>query len=775
MKGQRVVFIGDSTTRQLYWMSANRLDHYKQEVATLDFYVSDTKQRDLAMEAEGVNLEFIWDPWLNSSRLHDELARFRPFPDRDAQDKLGTADRDSAALLVLGAPGLWAARHGGVDFLEIFGHNIDRIRPYLSTSLGATMGARSPKENPSFSSPPNQILLIPVPEPLYEQLSTGRMDTITPERIDALNSYLGEFSEAEQSHVLWVFNKMIRGKHEAYGEDGLHIKKGIGATEVSLFLNVRCNAGLRKDMEQSHPTCCIPHRVPNALQVLFLILGVIASPAVLFSPRQREGITTATLNPMSIRVLGRLLAAAAFCYLADRSHVFIKVERTWSSAFLWLFFGFLVLSLGSMRTRKTPKPTQPRFLPREQTDEWKGWMQVFALLYDYYNGGQSLVLYKLMRLGGAIYIFLSVYGHTTYFLESNDLSLRRFGSVLIRLNLLDCLLSFVLFNSWTSYWFIPVVTFWFCVVYATLSVCRGMNGNLGGIMSKAAIAMVAANILIAIPGFLDLLCKPIQIIFRTAWDMDELRSHLAGDSLTPFFAIIAAATASRITTLRLGGSAPNTGKGHQFADELDDTFRQILSTERDPTKEALWPVIGFGSVAITILFTSILLPSTVFHDQDTYGTFHPFLSWVPVLALVYLRNSYPALKSRVLALPAFLGAGSLETYMLHHHILLANGSFSLLRMWPAGQHVGPVGKVLEILQPLMLTVVLIWASERCREATQAAAGIIAGTDHDVENCSLDKSMQTRSRLKGSRIWGDLRGRFACLCAVLWIGNLICGS
>jgi 10 TM Acyl Transferase domain found in Cas1p len=61
-------------------------------------------------------------------------------------------------------------------------------------------------------------------------------------------------------------------------------------------------------------------------------------------------------------------------------------------------------------------------------------------------------------------------------------------------------------------------------------------------------------------------------------------------------------------------------------------------------------------------------------DKFAYNSWHPFVSVIPVVAFVLLRNATPVLRANSSWLYAFVGTCSLETFILQYHMWLAAGA-----------------------------------------------------------------------------------------------------
>ena len=90
-------------------------------------------------------------------------------------------------------------------------------------------------------------------------------------------------------------------------------------------------------------------------------------------------------------------------YLCDDNHYFPATERTYSRDLFW----FLVLLLMAVAAGLTRKETPDKILNREQTEEWKGWMQVMFVWYHYFKAAET---YNAIRVFIAAYVWMTGFG-----------------------------------------------------------------------------------------------------------------------------------------------------------------------------------------------------------------------------------------------------------------------------------------------------------------------------------------------------------------------------
>ena len=378
---------------------------------------------------------------------------------------------------------------------------------------------------------------------------------------------------------------------------------------------------------------------------------------------------------------------------ADRSQIFDKSQKFISPAMFLNLFGITIvmglLSIAVSRRKKTTTNNiteDDSFLSRSQTDEWKGWMQSAVLIYHYSGTSKVLWIYILIRLMVASYLFMSGFGHTVYFYKTGDCSLRRVAGVLIRMNLLSWLLCQVMGTDYLFYYFAPLVSFWYLVVYLTLKVHSSRNRDMKFVLFKIVVSAACTTLFTKKKGLLECLFGLLQVLFNIKWDAREWRFRASLDIYIVYVGMIVGLAYARSLAI------PDF-----------PTLRRPTARSHDFSRPLLLLGIFFGLLFVPAMYQYVRL----FPDKQTYTAYHPYISLLPVLAYVVIRNCHRSLRIRYSAVFAWLGRYSLETFILQYHIWLAADTKGLLQIGLFSRSGNLLGKWFEFV---ILTAVFLWAS-----------------------------------------------------------------
>ncbi|EPE07336.1 cas1p-like protein [Ophiostoma piceae UAMH 11346] len=628
--GKRILFVGDSAARIIFFAALTRLDHESAEWLLRSTFVEDNPRHDLSIESESVVLDFLWDPWLNSSIFTAELSPSDPKRSELFQAAGEPEPPPKADLVIVGSSGLWAARNAGDDYFQSFKTATDLVAQSMQSTIRPFSGARD-------ASSDDYIFLTPVTIPRYDMLPTDRAKALSPERIERINSYLASLSSTAQSHILTAYNEMTHHVPEAYEETGLHVSEAVAERWIDIPLNARCN-GLLARLSEDRPeslafktTCCVAY--PGLVSgQRFLFVGIFASmlPPILFFCFKRGA------KPPSSIATAFVGLAVLLCYMADRSHLFAKAEKRYSTA--WVYFSAFatgVVFIASRRQARLPKSNisqQHGFLPRHVSDEWKGLMQVAFLLLAYQDGLDKPVAINWSEFVLNSYLFLSAFGHTSYFLKTGDCSFRRVASTLFRLNILPCLLVFML------------------------------DGLASGLY-----------------------------FLNSTWDVEAMRNTVASAWCSPFFGMAIAVISHRVSFIRsrttLAHSVPRQGQRSKHAASIEHGFINKGSSWIDrrlvnimfPNEftEPLYPMFVIFCGVFTFGFANMITLSPLADE----GVYYPLSTSAAVLCLAVVRNCHEKLQSTFLFFPSVLGGIALELTVLHNHLLLSGNGTGRLRLF----------------------------------------------------------------------------------------------
>ena len=614
----------------------------------------------------------------------------------------------------------------------------------------------------------NQIIYIPPAGPNYLGYDQERVND-TDRRlaeVTQMRKWLRETDGAWNMPLAWSVPELIMGHENDKGWSdplgtGFHATDPITEMKANIMLNMRCNAKLDRQMPYPYDrTCCTDYGVkPLAQRGLVYFALVYLSACIVLEiwdlATQRDEPLLTLVNMRA----GTFVLALLMCYYADRTQMMAKGTklRVFRDVFI-LAAPCIVITLVTIRRSKSPKrkgghqplatgpdeqpaaePDQP-FLSRDQTDEWKGWMQFIILIY-HWVGSMNTSFYVLIRLLVAAYLFQTGYGHTLYFLNKKDFSFKRVASVLLRLNLLSCSLAYFMDTDWMNYYFSPLVSFWFMIVYVTMAVGhKRYNDDIQIVLAKICIsAVLVLGILLATPVNKWLFWL-LRMVFNIQWSLNEWNNRVSLDIIVVYVGML-------------------TGVAYY---EMEKTVNLALR--------------------LALAFAGLCSVSWYFHTTSKFGreayiVWHPYVSAIPIFAWIALRNVCAPVRNWHSKAMAWLGRCSLETYTLQFHIFLAadtNGVLVVDGLFGDATLLGDRWRSLIIIVPIFLYI-----SDAAAKATGYLVKVIMTPSAESEPEKLGEESTTKFAWAVEKIPGAAKSllsgpqfRVICMLLVMWALNLM---
>jgi hypothetical protein len=335
----------------------------------------------------------------------------------------------------------------------------------------------------------------------------------------------------------------------------------------------------------------------------------------------------------------------ALTYICEKHWVFPHSGKEYSRDLfmfvLILFFGYAFYTI---------KPIHDlSLLGREQTEEWKGWMQFIFLLYHYFHAEE---VYNSVRVMITCYVWMTGFGNFSFFYTKQDFGWLRVVQMMWRLNFAVLLLMWTHGNTYILYYICPMHTFYFLMVYATMYLFSSVNHTKWGIRVKLMV---------------------LGVLIYIIWDInnglfDTIFSFLGTESI-------------------IGAKAGSVWE-YYFRTSLDhwSSFLGMIFALNFPLAEQYfykargWPLafaaVVIGSVTVWWFVTFYTL------EKASYNLTHSYFAIIPLTSYIFFRNITPGIRSGVSMSLHDLGKTTLETYLLQHHIWLTSNAKTLLTITP---------------------------------------------------------------------------------------------
>ncbi|EDV95368.1 N-acetylneuraminate 9-O-acetyltransferase [Drosophila grimshawi] len=366
---------------------------------------------------------------------------------------------------------------------------------------------------------------------------------------------------------------------------------------------------------------------------------------------------------VALSLLGVIMG---YFYLCDRTNFFMKENKYYSEFSFWIPVGY-VFALGLFFTEDS---RFTKVLNQDQTDELRGWILLVVLIY-YMTGAQRILpIHMHIKLLISGYFFLTGYTHFTHVWQTGGSGSMfvRFFQAMFRVNFLSVLLCFCMNRPYQFYYFVPLLSFWLCIVYFVLS-----------LPPRITAASVEANPL----HYLYLVCKCIgclgvitvlfmsevffeRIFVTRPWkalfvttddDIHEWWYQWKLDRYTVTFGMIYAACFHI---------------AHKY-NVFDDNNHGNLFSRRTSISVTLLALLGVG------IYTSF---SFLCRNVQNCEEIHSYIVFIPIIGYIVLRNISGILRTRYSSFFAWFGRISLELFVCQYHIWLAADRHGVLVLLP---------------------------------------------------------------------------------------------
>ncbi|KAI9487058.1 MAG: 10 TM acyl transferase domain found in Cas1p-domain-containing protein [Benjaminiella poitrasii] len=608
----RIVYVGDSIVRQQYF-AALKLIRPNVDTTTDEPHAN----RKFVFQEEHLTMEFWWDPYLNET-----LPTFVEIP----------------SLLVMGT-GAWQMRYlNEDDYFETWKASVDRVVDAAERQMIA-----------------EALLISPVEIPDYSRLSVDRAQTMTLEKVQKMNDYLADLQTRLQTMktpaaVPFAWNRVAMQTPNATG-DGLHYSPHIALTQTQIALNYRCNDQVLNKAFPMDTTCCFTYPTPRWYQLFFIAFFFVYLPLGYLMKNSQNNSKTVKMIFPSKKILDASFIfglCVIYMYYGDRTQLFGKIHKHFDpTVFAGMMIAVAVMGMVQLEHHKKEGGDEG-FLNRHQTDEWKGWMQVIILVYHFCGASGTSGIYNAVRVLVAAYLFQTGYGHFFFFYKKADFGIGRILNVMVRLNLLTFVLQYLMNTDYLSYYFTPLVSFWFLVIWITMYIGHRWNKIAVFMVAKLLIACCFTTTFIHVPGVLETVFNVLEVLANIKWDASEWRFRLGLDAYIVYVGMLTA-------------------------------FIFIKMTEHQVMNHPRWPNVRQATLIVSACaMVGYFWYELTRENKFVYNKSHPFISWIPILAFVFLRNGSVYLRNTHSKFYAFIGKISLETFIGQFHMWLAGDTKGLL-------------------------------------------------------------------------------------------------
>lgn len=251
--------------------------------------------------------------------------------------------------------------------------------------------------------------------------------------------------------------------------------------------------------------------------------------------------------------------------------------------------------------------------------------------------------------------------------------------VLLRLNLFTIFLAYTLNTDYLFYYFTPLVTMWYIVVYLTLLPAARFNNRTPFLLIKVMLSAGVMTSFFSQKWLLEILFQWLGLLCGIHWNAKEWAFRVNLDIWIVYVGMLVSVATIKIHEYRLAD---------------------------DPR----WPILVKGTAALSVVVLIWYFAFEIYQESKVaYNAWHPYISFLPILAFVIVRNATPFLRSMSSRVFAFLGRCSLELFIVQFHFWLAADTKAMLVVLP-GVNLRPINFLITSVMFVYLCDQIAWAT-----------------------------------------------------------------
>eukprot|EP00535_Pseudo-nitzschia_heimii_P008005 CAMPEP_0197179866 /NCGR_PEP_ID=MMETSP1423-20130617/4671_1 /TAXON_ID=476441 /ORGANISM="Pseudo-nitzschia heimii, Strain UNC1101" /LENGTH=986 /DNA_ID=CAMNT_0042629847 /DNA_START=46 /DNA_END=3006 /DNA_ORIENTATION=- len=397
-----------------------------------------------------------------------------------------------------------------------------------------------------------------------------------------------------------------------------------------------------------------------------------------------------------------------YAYVCEHHPPYPHADKNYD-ADIFFFLTFLLFVVSAFTWKKhvpdhpqnttgtvAPSNDKTEVLNRDQTEEWKGWMQFMFLLYHYYHAED---VYNSIRIMITCYVWMTGFGNFSFFYLKADYGIIRVLQMLWRLNFLVLFLCLTQGTTFILYYICLLHTYYFFMVYIVMRIGNERNYTKWWIRIKLAL---------------------LGVFIYLVWDCDLglfKAIHYPFFGETPMMGATGGAMWEWYFRSSLDHWSTYLGMIFALNFPVTSLFFRKLEAVAFPRHFLAKGLMG-AAISVPLYFW---VTGPFMQGKFDYNQTNAYYGIIPVTAYIYFRNVTPSLRNHSLDLLHQIGKTTLETYLMQHHIWLTSDAKSLLTLIPGWPKVNF----------LLVSVIYVFLSRRLYQLTLFLRGMVLPNNRDA--------------------------------------------